>query len=121
MKNSIFAEMTVSVLLIIFLGVLINPFDLLMPPPTYMIAIVGVAITFLIFAIFIWREKVHDEREELQRHIASRFAYLAGCTTLVGEIIYQSLHHTIDIWPVITLGAMILAKIVGGLYSKMRH
>lgn len=112
--------MIVSLLVIIFLGLLINPFDLLMPPPTYMIATIGLAISFIIFAVFIWREQVHDEREELQRHIASRFAYLAGCTSLVIAIIFQTLNHSLDNWLVVTLGVMILAKIIGGLYSKKR-
>jgi len=121
MKNSIIAEIIVSVILILLLLFLLNPFDLGMPQPVQITMMIGLGVLFIAFVVFVWKEKVADERERLHRHISARAAYLAGTAVLVIGVIVQSASHILDPWLVIALAAMILGKIIGLIYSKVTH
>ena len=121
MKNNFLQEIIVSVVLIILLVLFLNPFELWMPPILLMMMMLGLVIVFSLFASFIWRENDKDEREGLHKMMAGRFAFLAGTATLVIAIIIQSFRHELDVWLVVTLGIMILAKIVGLLYGRIKH
>jgi uncharacterized membrane protein len=100
---------------------MINPNDFWMPSKANMMLVAALAVLFIVFASFVWREKAVDERESLHKHIAARFAYLAGTSTLVIGVIMQSFQHMVDNWLVITLGVMILAKAVGFLYARKKY
>ena len=121
MKSDIKSEIVISGVLIFFILLLLNPFDILMPKPIEMLVIIGLATVFIIFAGFVFKEKAVDERESLHRNIAGRFAYLTGAAVLATGVITESLQHNLDRWLVIALGGMILAKIVGLLYSKLKY
>ncbi len=121
MKNNFLQEITVSVVLIVLLILFLNPFELWMPPALLMMMVLGLVIAFSIFASFIWRENSIDEREGLHKMMAGRIAFLAGTSVLVIGIIVQSFRHTLDFWLVLTLGTMILAKIVGLMYGRIKH
>lgn len=121
MKYNFAAEVVVSLILVIFLILLLNPLDLFMPQPIHMMMIIGLALIFFIFVSLVWREKAADERESLHRYIAGRFAYLTGVTILTAGVIVQSLRHALDSWLVVTLVAMILAKTIGSLYGRIRY
>lgn len=118
MKHS---ELLISGVLITLLILLLNPFNFWMPTAVHMMMIVAFALFFILFASFIWKEKVQDERESLHRYIAARFAYLSGVTILVIGVIVQSLEHTLDIWLIATLTVMILAKIIGFIYGEKNY
>lgn len=83
--------------------------------------IFGLVILFCIFASFIWKENARDERENLHKMIAGRIAFLAGSAVLVIGIVLQSLSHQLDVWLVITLVVMILAKAAGLIYSRVKQ
>lgn len=121
MKNNFLGEMVISSILILLLLFMINPLDFWMPTPANMMFVIALGVFFMIFASFVWKEKSTDERDTLHRGIASRFAYLTGTGLLVVSIIFQSLSHMIDGWLIFILGAMILAKIVGLLYGRIRY
>ena len=121
MKNSFLTEIIISAVLIGLLILLLNPFDFLMPSPIQTMTIAAVLIIFISFCVFVWREKSRDEREQLHKQIASRFAYLTGATVLIIAIVIQSFNHTLDPWIVIALIVMILAKIVGVLYANNKY
>lgn len=121
MKNNFLTEMIISVVLIGLLILLLNPFDFLMTTPVQTMTIAAVLIIFISFCVFVWREKSRDEREQLHKQIASRFAYLSGASILIMAIVIQSLSHTLDPWIVIGLIVMILAKIVGALYANKKY
>lgn len=121
MHNNILGEIAISLILLIFLILLVNPFDLLMPKPMEMMLVLGLALIFIIFAGFFWKEKAIDERESLHRYIAGRFAYFTGVTLLTLGVILQSFRHSLDRWLIFTLIAMIIAKIVGLFYSRFKH
>jgi hypothetical protein len=73
---------------------------------------------FAIFAMFLWKEAPGDERDQLHRFIAARFAYTtAGALLLLGTII-QAFAHQIDPWLPFVLGAMVFAKIIGRSYAQ---
>jgi len=78
-------------------------------------------VIFALFAIFIWRENTKDEREGLHKMMAGRIAFLAGTSVLVIGISIQSFRHELDFWLVLTLGIMILAKIIGLIYSRIKY
>lgn len=114
-------EITFSLILLLLLVLLLNPFDFWMPDSMHMAILVGLVVAFAIFAIFVYREKAHDEREVLHRFIAGRFAYLVGTTVLVIGIVVEALNHSINIWLILTLAIMILAKLVGIFYGKLKY
>ena len=121
MKNNFLQEIVVSLVLIILLVLFLNPFELWMPPILLMMMVLGLVVVFSLFASFIWKENNKDEREGLHKMMAGRIAFLAGTATLVVAIIIQSFRHELDAWLVVALGVMILAKIGGLLYGRIRY
>lgn len=114
-------EIIFSGIILILLVLLLNPFEFWMPDSMHMAILVGLVIAFSLFAMFVYREKANDEREVLLRFIAGRFAYLVGTTMLVIGIVVEALNHVINMWLILTLGVMILAKIVGVFYGKLKY
>ena len=118
--TSYLVELTVSLAVLVLLVLLLEPFDF-MPTPFLMMAEVVLIVLFGIFASFVWNERAEDEREELHRMLAARVAFLVGSGTLLLGIIVQSLSHALDSWLVFALVAMVLAKMAGSVYGRMRR
>ncbi len=121
MKNDFLQEIIVSLVFIVLLVLLLNPFNFWMPTNMLMVMLVGLIIVFTLFASFVWRENAKDERELLHRMFAGRVAYLVGTGTLVLAIIIQCFLHQLDPWLVLVLVLMVLAKIVGIMYSRAKN
>lgn len=121
MSNNTVQEIVASLVLLTLLTLLVNPWGLWMSSPLVMMLLIGFAIVFALFASFVWREKVRDEREGLHRMLAGRMAFLVGAGMLVLGIMVQSWRHALDPWLALTLGAMIVAKIIGRIYSRIRY
>ena len=121
MKNNFLQEILVSVALVVLLVFMLNPFDFWMPSTLLMMLIAVFVAIFGSLVSFIWRENSKDEREILHKSIAGRAAFLAGASVLVVGIVVQSFSHTLDPWLAIALGVMILAKIAGLAYGRMKH
>ena len=115
-------EIIVAVILIILILLFLNPFGFFMPDMLVYMMIAGVVVLFALFAGFVWKEKVRDEREQLHKMIAGRLAYLAGVGVLVLGIAVQgfTMAH-VDPWLLFALLAMILGKIFGFFYSRSHH
>jgi len=94
---------------------------MLMATSTEMMLLVGIVLLFGLFALFVWREKAEDEREIMHRMFADRIGFLAGSATLMLGIIIESLRHNLSDWLLIALGTMVLAKIFGSIYGKLKH
>jgi peptidoglycan/LPS O-acetylase OafA/YrhL len=77
-------------------------------------------VLFILFSIFIWKEKPQDEREQAIMEFASRVGYTAGMTFLLIGIIFQSFSSKIDPWMVAALIVMILSKLIAFKYS-LKH
>lgn len=88
-----------------------------MPPMGAMMALLVVAVLLAVFAGFVMHENGGDERDVLHRMNAGRIAYLLGIGTLTVALIVQGFAHTIDPWILVTLGVMVLAKIISRFYS----
>ena len=120
MKNNIFGETIISLVLIGLLLFYLPSLEPMMPPPMHTVMIPLVVILFIFLTAFFWRETPGDERQELHKFIVSRFAYFAGLLTLTVGIIYQSLHSKVDNWLIITICIMLLTKLIGSLYTKIK-
>lgn len=120
MRNNFFIETVMGVALAALLMMLLNPFDWWMPTAMAM-TLTGVLVAvFAVFASFMWREKPRDEREGLHRLLAGRWAFLAGSGVLVLGIVAGEFAHDLDPWLPLALGAMILAKIAGIAYGRIK-
>lgn len=116
MKNNL-KETITTVCLIVMATLLLNPFHFWMPD-MMVIGILAVALVlFGIFASFILREKIFDERDNVHRTLAGRNAFLAGASILMLGIVIQGYFHSVDAWLVITLIAMIVVKITTRIWS----
>jgi peptidoglycan/LPS O-acetylase OafA/YrhL len=79
------------------------------------------AILFISFSLFFWKERAVDERDETHRNFASRLGYLAGSSILVIGIIVNTLQHKFDPWLVLTLLAMVIAKLISRVYTSVNN
>lgn len=120
MKNN-FVEGVIAFVLIVFLIFLVNPLDVFMPSMMQTLVVCLAGLLFLLFAGFVWREQAEDEREELHRFLAARFAYLVGAGILMIAVLIQSLAHMLDPWIIVALVGMLIAKIAGRMYAKSRY
>jgi len=122
MINNSLQEITITALFLIILILFLNPFGLWMPDRVVYIMIAGVIILFALFTSFVWREKAHDEREQLHKMVAGRIAYLIGVGVLVFAIVVEGITAPhVDPWLVIALSGMVLGKILGLLYGKRKY
>ncbi|MBI4080017.1 hypothetical protein HY414_02210 [Candidatus Kaiserbacteria bacterium] len=110
-------EVIASVVLVALLVLLLNPFGFWMPTSLQMLILGAAIAAFGAIAVFILRERVHDEREETHRSFAGRWAFLTGSALLVLAITVQSFNHAVDPWLVVVLVVMIVAKLGARLYS----
>lgn len=120
-KFNFLGETIISLFLVGLLVFFINPLDLLMPKELHLFMIPSLILFFVIFAGVVWKEKTTDERQELHKFIASRFAYFASVSILVIGIIYQSIYGSIDPWLVIAVCVILLSKIFGLMYGHFKH
>lgn len=121
MKNNLFQNIAISVIMIVLLACLVSPFHAWMPTMMVMTVTVALLIAFALFASFVWKEKPRDEREALHRIASGRIAYLVGAALLVVGIVYQTLGNRLDPWLVIVLSSMILAKVIGVAYGQLKN
>jgi len=120
-KENIKNEIIISISFIILLVLFLNPFGFWMPTNVMYFMVAGLVTVFAIFVSFVWKERTHDEREELHKHMAGRIGYTAGIFTLVLAIAIESITSHPDPWLVLVLGAMVIGKIAGQLYGYIRH
>ncbi|MEK7579283.1 MAG: hypothetical protein AAB460_02000 [Patescibacteria group bacterium] len=116
MRNNLL-ETLVTACLIALAILLLNPFQFWMPDVVVICLLAVTLGLFGIFASFILRERVADEREGLHRTLAGRNAFLAGSGVLTLAIVVQGYTHSVDPWLVIALVAMIIVKILTRIWS----
>jgi len=119
MKNNL-KETIVGTVLLALAVLLLNPLHFWMPDMMVM-AMLGVMLAvFALFASFVLREKVEDEREAVHRMLSGRVAFLTGSALLTLGIVVQATTHEVDEWLVIALVAMVLSKIATRIYTDSR-
>lgn len=114
-------EIVISLLLIILLMLLLGPSMFLMPNSIDMMILVVLVIVFFVFSLFLWKERVLDERDNLHRLNAGRFSFFIGSFVLIAGIIVQTLRHDIDPWLIYGLIAMIVGKIASRIWSEIKQ
>lgn len=121
MKNNLYTEALISLVLVVLAVLLLDKFHYWMPGMMGM-AVLGLTfVVFTTFAIFVLREKAQDERELSHRMLAGRVAFLTGSTILTLGIIAQSLEGGgVDPWLVYALIGMVLSKLISRVYSDKR-
>lgn len=118
--SRMFSETVVAVVLIVFLVWFVNPFDFFMTDAFHMTLLGVIVACFAVFAMFLWKESCRDEREQLHRFVAARFASITVGGALLSGTIVQAFHHAIDPWLPMSLAIMVFAKILGRLYAERR-
>ena len=113
-------EIAISLLLIIVLILFADPFVTRMPHGMHPFMVPMLVVLFVLFAAIVWKEAPGDERDGLHKFVASRFAYFAGITVLIVGIIVESFSGTIDPWLIGSICIILLAKLAGTLYSKLK-
>ncbi|MSR71237.1 MAG: hypothetical protein EXS50_00995 [Candidatus Taylorbacteria bacterium] len=117
MKNKTLKEIIVPLALIVLSVLLLNPFHFWMPDMMIVCVLAVVLVLFAIFASLILKERAFDERDDMNRSLAGRNAFLAGSVILMLAIVVQEYSHSIDPWLVIALVVMIIVKIVTRFWS----
>ena len=117
MKNKILKEIIVPLTLVVLAVLLLNPFHFWMPDMMVMGMLAILLVLFGIFASFILKERAFDERDDVNRSLAGRNAFLAGSAILMLGIVIQGYSHKIDPWLVVALIVMIVIKIVTRFWS----
>ena len=117
MKNKNIKEIIVSVLLIVLAFLILNPFNFWMPDMMEITILACIFILFGIYATFIVRERVTDEREDFHRMLAGRNAFLVGSGIIIIGMFVEAQTYMVDKWLVFALISMILTKILSRLWS----
>ena len=110
-------DILVPAVLIALLALLLEPFGF-MPSMAVMTVLILSVGAFAIFALFVWREKGIDEREQLHINRADRFGFIFGALVLLAAIVVQSLAHMLSPWLVAALVVMVAAKAIALMYQK---
>lgn len=121
MNNLFSKEYLVAIAAVGLLLLLHNPFMFWMPNMLQMWLSLILCVLVIAFGVFLWREKAVDEREQLHVFIADRIALLTVGGVLTVAALVQGVRHTQDPWIGLALGALIVAKAVGLIYSRRKH
>ncbi|MEK7111090.1 MAG: hypothetical protein AAB856_00695 [Patescibacteria group bacterium] len=121
MKNNFVGELIISSALIGLLVFFINPLDLLMPQSLHPFMVPFLVVLFIIFAGLLWKETPGDERDQMHKFIASRFAYFAVIATLIIGVVFQGFKGEVDPFLIIGICIALLAKILGLIYGHIKH
>ncbi len=116
MKNNL-KEAVVTVALIVIAVLLLNPFHFWMPDMVVMCMLAITLGLFGVFASFILRESMIDERDVQHRTLAGRNAFLAGSGVLTLGIVIEGYTHSVDPWLVIALTVMVVVKIGSRIWA----
>jgi hypothetical protein len=116
MKNNS-RETIITICLVLVAILLLNPFHFWMPDMLVMGMLAITLVLFGIFASFILREKIIDERDSVHRTLAGRNAFLAGSFILIIAIVIESYKHSLDPWLVIALVVMVISKIATRIWA----
>lgn len=121
MKKDTTFEIGSALILVVLALLLLNPVGFWMPDAMHMLILAATVVAFGSFAVFIFREKALDEREDSHRMFAGRAAFFLGGAILMLGIIVQTLQHALDPWMVVALLGMVTGKIAARLWSSQNR
>lgn len=114
------SEWLLAIAIIIALVLLLNPFEVIMTSAYILTTLMLLGLAVIAFGTFVWRERFHDEREELYAMKAGRLSYFAGGSVLVVAIVTETLTHSLDTWLVAALAAMVATKLIVSAWHQYR-
>jgi MFS family permease len=120
MANNIFTIGS-AVALVTLLGLLTDPFMVLMPSAAQMTVLLLAALVAALFAAFVMYERPGDERDMLHRMHAGRIAYLSGIAVLIVALLVQGFAHAIDPWVSLALATMVISKLAARWYLELTN
>lgn len=106
-------DIVLLVLLVFLCAAAVLPRTIVMSSELAMLLLISIFGLVSAFLVLVWREQPSDEREAENQQLASRMAYLAGCTALIIAMLVQGFSHKIDAAIPITLLVMIVTKLLG--------
>jgi len=122
MKFQYIQEIILSLVLVGLLVFFVNPMDFWMPDGRDFVIVCGAIVVYAFFAGFVWKEKALDERDAEHKKFAGHIAFVTGTGLLMlGLIVQHFKMEMIDPWIVYTLAGMIVAKVLGRVYSDLRR
>lgn len=121
MTKKIINEISVTLILALLIIILLDLFPFWMPGPVAMIVLLALVLVYIVYAVFMWREKSQDEREDYHKLVASRRAWLSGSSVLIVAVLVQGINHDIDPWILYALLAMIIAKSITHIKDSIKN
>lgn len=77
-------------------------------------------IAAVLVVVAVWEKPKADERDEAITWRSSHIAFLSGTSVLAGILAYQTISHVVEPWTLISLGSLILGKIIGRAVTARR-
>lgn len=111
----------ISIVQIILLLVFLDPGQMFNLSSTNIVVLTFVIAALGVYAIFIGREYVVDERDAVHRMVAGRVAFHVGAGLLTLGIAVQGANGNLDPWLIVVLVSMIVAKTVARMYSDQKQ
>jgi hypothetical protein len=121
MKYITWKELVLSILLLVFGFLLINPSGMLMSNTMHLTVYGLLLICTGLFTGLVVHESVHDERELDHKNRSGRFGYTLGIIVLLLGITWQTIHMPYDPWLLIALIAMIIGKVGARIFNRIAH
>ena len=118
MKSNLVFQMVATAAFIVASLLLLNPMDFWMGTMAQITALGGVVVACGALLIFILKERAEDERDDVHRMLAGRYAFFAGSLALLIGIILQSESGHLDPWLMIALIAMVVVKIGTRMWTE---
>jgi len=115
-----FLEIILAVTIGIILLFISNPFKMSMKGEVYMVSLSLFGIFILVSAILFLKFKVKDERDYLNKMIASRISFIITYLLLSLAIIIQGLSHSLDYWIIYIFSVMLFIKLVVLIYLQRK-
>ena len=120
-KNHVpFLEIISAVIIGALLLFISNPFKMSMKEEVYMISLSLFGIFIIASAILLFKFKVKDERDYLNKIIASRISFIITYIFLSVAIIVQGLSHSIDYWIIYIFSIMVFVQLLVLIYLQRR-
>ncbi len=121
MKYITWKELVLSILLLVFGFLLINPFGMLMSNTLHLTVYGLLLICTGLFTGLVVHETVHDERELDHKNRSGRFGYTLGILVLLAGITWQTIYMPYDPWLLGALIAMVIGKVGARIFNRIAH
>ncbi len=115
-------EIIFAAVLVFLISWLVDPLNWFMPEFLQKPHLLIITVVFIFFASLIWKEHPKDEREEMIRLKIGRLSFLVGTASLIiGIFVERWTTGVVNLWLVLSLAMMLMAKILGSIYYNQKN